>query len=212
MVGAVGYTAYTIGSHQQFNTNTMLMAAGGGALAGGLIGTGVGLANGLSVAAATTAAVTTGGVVETVNAACGGDMCASEEQDIVSAGSETLPAIESQVQTVAQDAYGGLTKATQYGIDTYNNLKNVVSDTGVQVHHLIEQRFKSLVGYSQGKFASVVVTPEEHQIFTNAWRVAIGYGQGTINATVNDLINAVSNVYKDYPALKDAASQMFLQQ
>ena len=59
----------------------MLMAAGGGALAGGLNWYGVGLANGLSVAAATTTVVTTGGVVETANVACHGDMCASEAQD-----------------------------------------------------------------------------------------------------------------------------------
>ncbi len=55
-IGAiVGATAYTIANHgQSFDANEMLIAAGAGALAGGLIGTGVGI-----LAVGATAAVTT---------------------------------------------------------------------------------------------------------------------------------------------------------
>jgi len=82
IVGALGYTAYAAYTGQGFNTTHMLLAAGGGAVAGALIGTGVGIAAGVGVAEATTAAVTTGTAIEGASAACGGDMCASEIEDI----------------------------------------------------------------------------------------------------------------------------------
>lgn len=69
----------------------------GGAVAGALVGTGVGWAAGVGVAEATTAAVTAGAVAEGVNAACGGDMCASETQDAPQAVQEALLLAESAV-------------------------------------------------------------------------------------------------------------------
>ena len=65
IVGAVGYTVYTVATGREFNTGHMLLAAGGGAAAGALIGTGVGIATGMSTAAATTAAVTGAGAATT---------------------------------------------------------------------------------------------------------------------------------------------------
>jgi RHS repeat-associated protein len=77
IVGAVGYTAYTVATGGEFNTGHMLLAAGGGAAAGALIGTGVGIAAGMSTAAATTAAVTGAGAATTATTtvlnATGGD-------------------------------------------------------------------------------------------------------------------------------------------
>jgi len=57
IAGAVGYTAYTVASGNEFNRGHMLLAAGGGAAAGSLIGSGVGIAAGMSSAAATAATV-----------------------------------------------------------------------------------------------------------------------------------------------------------
>jgi hypothetical protein len=37
---------------------------------------------------------------------------------------------------------------------------------------------------------SVAVTKAEHQVFTNAWRQAIPYGEGTANATPLQIENA----------------------
>ena len=61
IVGAVGYTAYTIATGKEFNTGNMLLAAGEGIVAGSLIGTGVGIAVGMSAAATTTTALATNG-------------------------------------------------------------------------------------------------------------------------------------------------------
>jgi hypothetical protein len=80
VVGGVGYGIYAA-STGKFNGWYLAAAIGGGALAGALIGTGVGWAAGVGVAEATAAAATAGGVAEAANAACGGDMCASEVQD-----------------------------------------------------------------------------------------------------------------------------------
>jgi RHS repeat-associated protein len=71
IVGAVGYTAYTIATGNEFNTGTMLLAAGGGAVAGALIGTGVGIAAGIEAAGMTTEVVMG-------TAACGDGDCTNE--------------------------------------------------------------------------------------------------------------------------------------
>jgi hypothetical protein len=51
---------------------------------------------------------------------------------------------------------------------------------------------------------SAVVTNSEHQVFTNAWRRQIPYGQGTANATRQDVMNAAKRVYANYPAIREA--------
>ncbi len=117
IVGAVGYTVYAAANQQKFNTGTMLAVAGGGAIAGALIGTGVGIAAGVGVAEATAASVAVAGAAETANTACGGDMCASEGQEFSNFTEEALPAIENEAQTAVQDGFGGLSKAAKYGVD-----------------------------------------------------------------------------------------------
>jgi hypothetical protein len=48
------------------------------------------------------------------------------------------------------------------------------------------------------------LTQTEHQVFTNAWRSAIPYGEGTINATREQVINAARQIYRDYPEILNA--------
>jgi hypothetical protein len=52
---------------------------------------------------------------------------------------------------------------------------------------------------------SVVVTPTEHQVFTNAWRTNIPYGTIYDNLSKDYIFGVAQKVYKDYPALLDAA-------
>jgi len=59
----------------------------------------------------------------------------------------------------------------------------------------------------------VAVTPEEHQVFTNAWRNAIGYINSnnplnTGTATLEDIWLAAQKVYADYPALLEGARKI----
>ena len=93
IIGAVGYGVYVATTGKDFNWGTFAFAAGGGAAAGALIGTGVGWAAGVSQATATTVAISTAGAVETANVACGGDMCSSEVQEanrVVQGASQNL--------------------------------------------------------------------------------------------------------------------------
>ena len=58
--------------------------------------------------------------------------------------------------------------------------------------------------------ASVVLTKEEHQVFTNAWREAIPYategavGLTTKTATPEIVEQAARNIYKEYPEILKA--------
>ena len=51
------------------------------------------------------------------------------------------------------------------------------------------------------QMASIAVTPAEHQVFTNAWRAAIPYGQGTKGATVEQVLAVARSIYSNYPAI-----------
>jgi len=46
---------------------------------------------------------------------------------------------------------------------------------------------------------SQVLSPENHQAFTNAWRQLIPYGEGTANATRETVLNAAREVYREFP-------------
>ena len=199
VVGAVGYTAYSIGTGSEFNTGYLLMAAGGGAAAGALIGTGVGISAGMSTAAATSAAVTGAGVATTATTAA-----------LNATGGDPSDEINAGVQ-----AYGNLSQASSYAIQQANQLKSVISGTGLQAHHLIEQRLAPAIGQTAAqaqKWLSVAVTPAEHQLFTNAWRSAIGYINSgnaikTTTATLTQIWTAAQQIYADYPALLDGAKK-----
>jgi RHS repeat-associated protein len=113
IVGAVGYTAYTVATGKEFNTSHMLLAAGGGAAAGALIGTGVGIAAGMSAAAATTAAVTGGGAATTaattVLNATGGD-----PSDEINAATQAVQDIGTTAGQIAQGANQFWTSTTNF--------------------------------------------------------------------------------------------------
>jgi RHS repeat-associated protein len=115
--------------------------------------------------------------------------------------------------TEATQGFNNLSQAARYGIQQANQLRSAISGTGLQVHHIIEQRLAPALGQSAAQarqWLSVAVTPEEHQLFTNQWRNAIGYINSTntintITATVDDIWLAAQVIYADHPALLDAA-------
>ncbi|WNB17009.1 RHS repeat domain-containing protein [Marivirga arenosa] len=100
--------------------------------------------------------------------------------------------------------FGKFAFANQYGIKSYGALKALTAGKGLQVHHLIEKRFASIMGEKATQMLSIALTKTEHQAFTNAWRKAIPYGNGTINATREQVINTARQIYKDYPEILNA--------
>jgi hypothetical protein len=71
----------------------------------------------------------------------------------------------------------------------------------IQAHHLIEKRCARVMGANTDDYASIVVTREEHQAFTNAWRNEIPTGQGTRRATQAQVEDAAR---RNYPEILNA--------
>ncbi|TSE11285.1 hypothetical protein [Aquimarina algiphila] len=135
--------------------------------------------------------------------------------------SAEILAIINRLRSASQ--FGELKHAKTFGINTYNSLVSTFKalglsrlKMGVQFHHLFEQRFvtqlKALLGANTGKWESVVLTVEEHQKITQAWRRIIGYngqavgtsGKVTATATLADIQAAAKEVYKNYPEILKA--------
>jgi len=95
------------------------------------------------------------------------------------------------------------------GIRAYSTQRGVTAGGrgSIQAHHLIEKRFKDIMGGKTDDWATIVVTRGEHQEFTNAWRKAIPYGaNGTGIATRSQIENAARKIYEDYPEILEALS------
>ncbi len=110
----------------------------------------------------------------------------------------------------AQRGFGTLTRAADFGIRSYRTLAQDIRGTGLRAHHIIEARFADTLGMVKGQMASVAVTAEEHQVFTNLWRQAIGYAGSnnplhTLNATREQIWAAAQDIYRNYPELLEAA-------
>jgi hypothetical protein len=110
----------------------------------------------------------------------------------------------------AQQGFGTLTRAADFGIRSYRGLAQDVSGLGLRAHHIIEARFARTLGMVDDQMASVAVTAEEHQVFTNLWRQAIGYEGSnnplhTFNATREQIWAAAQRIYANYPELLEAA-------
>jgi RHS repeat-associated protein/uncharacterized repeat protein (TIGR01451 family) len=84
----------------------------------------------------------------------------------------------------------------------YKLLRKLVKGMGLQVHHLIEKRFAQTLGLVACEMLSIALPPDEHQVFTNAWRNAIPYGpNGTGCATAAEIYAAAMEIYANYPAI-----------
>ena len=104
----------------------------------------------------------------------------------------------------AARGFGGLTKAGDFGVWGYSTLTKDIAGTGLEAHHLIEQRFTDILNVAGSKMASIAVTPGEHQVFTNLWRRLIPYGAGTASATPTSIMDAAREIYQDFPAILSA--------
>jgi RHS repeat-associated protein len=76
----------------------------------------------------------------------------------------------------------------------------------IQSHHLIEKRFvdqmENILGANTDDWMAVILTKEEHTMFTNAWRKAIPLDPGgTSDASIDMIVDAAKEIYKDYPEL-----------
>ncbi len=123
------------------------------------------------------------------------------------ANAAALPPISKPVELAARraaNAFGNLSRAAEFGIKPYEQLRRLLIGTGLRAHHLLEQRFASLLGQDARKMLAVAVTPAEHQAFTNAWRQVIPYGHGTATATRQQVLDTARQIYSGYPEILKA--------
>lgn len=106
------------------------------------------------------------------------------------------------------DGLGDLSRASEFGIKSYKALKKLLKGTGLEAHHIIEQRLVKHLGIDLGSILSVALTPAEHQRFTNAWRAIFKYGMDYSKLSKDDIWKAAQKVYKDYPELLKAAKKV----
>ncbi|MCU7880013.1 MAG: hypothetical protein KZQ66_03605 [Candidatus Thiodiazotropha sp. (ex Lucinoma aequizonata)] len=92
----------------------------------------------------------------------------------------------------------GFKYTSKYGIKPYAELMKLKKGTGLHAHHLIEQRFATVLGTSPNNMLAIALTKNEHQVFTNAWRNAVPYGK-TADVTKDQIKKAAKQIYKEYP-------------
>lgn len=51
---------------------------------------------------------------------------------------------------------------------------------------------------------AVLVTKEEHQVFTNAWRGAFEYGTEYGEVAMREVLSRARSIYSEYPAILKA--------
>ncbi len=108
---------------------------------------------------------------------------------------------ESEISSVVEAS------VEKYGIHAYRVLRKSIRGTGLQAHHLIEKRFAATLEMKASEIPSIALPKVVHQVFTNLWRNAISYGEGTLNATKENIIKAVERIYKDFPGLLDKTTE-----
>lgn len=124
---------------------------------------------------------------------------AKHADDVAGAAKAILNAAEA-----AGKGLSSFSRAGEFGFKPYNVLTKELKGTGLQAHHLIEQRFATVLGVDAKTMQSMALTPAEHQVFTNAWRAEIGYGAGTAAATRESVMAAARRIYSGYPEILKA--------
>ncbi len=146
--------------------------------------------------------------LSTAGAVGGGAVLASTFRSTTQIERAVVNPIIIQARTTTSN-FQALSKASQFGVQEYSALRTTIQGSGLQAHHLIEQRFAKALGESTKTMSSIAVTPAEHQIFTNAWRQAIPYSSSksllnTDTATKAQIEAAARNIYADYPEILKA--------
>ena len=139
-----------------------------------------------------------------------------ETADAVNATRKTARKIDDAVDTVKTidrtldlvDGFGDLSRASDYGIQGYKALRKQLKGTGLQAHHIIEQRLVKHLGIDLDNMLSVAVTTTEHRAFTRAWRSYFKYGMDYTKLAKSDIWTCAHHVYRNYPELLSASRKI----
>ena len=125
-------------------------------------------------------------------------------------GSYSLKAGKFAVKVA--DKVNDFKKGSKFLTGTYKKLKNVFkSIKGIEIHHLVEKRFKKLFrGCNVDNYLSIPLSKELHRTITNRWRNLhktnryfkyFKYGSNYTKITYTMMEKAIKEVYKDMPQL-----------
>lgn len=116
--------------------------------------------------------------------------------------------LTSRIAQITAAASGIADKIKQYGYGTHAHMVDVIKTErlGLQAHHLIEKRFASILNIKSNLMYSIALTPQQHQLFTNAWRAGIGYINSnndwiTTNVDKVQIYKVALQIYKDFPGI-----------
>ena len=111
------------------------------------------------------------------------------------------PTAGEVVSITGRAAFEGFSRAREFGIRPHKELSGKwLKGTGLESHHLIERRFKDLLGQRVGDMLAIPVTPGangEHQVFTNRWQKLLPRGNGLKGITPARIYEVASEVYAD---------------
>nr|WP_286193639.1 RHS repeat-associated core domain-containing protein [Boseongicola sp. H5] len=165
---------------------TTARSAGMSSGLGGIFNATLGLANNIRTALMSTTSLTS--VTAAANVADRALSCASGDVLGCAAG-----------RTVDRVLGNAFERAGEFGIQSYRDLRRQIQGSGLEAHHLIEQRFARRFGMNPRDMPSIALTRAEHQPFTNRWRREFPYGSGTNEATRERVLDFADQVYSDYP-------------
>ena len=82
------------------------------------------------------------------------------------------------VGALAASAVGAIKTISSYKktVDMYSSLRKTYSGTGMEVHHIVEQRLAKGSRWQMTKMPSVALTKTVHRGYTNQWRAQVKYG------------------------------------
>ncbi len=109
------------------------------------------------------------------------------------------------------DSVSDLKKTKSLTAGTYSAMRALFKKIkGLEVHHIIEKRFKELFKCKNTNlFLSIPVSKELHKIITKRWRKVFKYGTDYSKITKSEMRKAIKIVYDDMPALKKVALEWF---
>ena len=113
------------------------------------------------------------------------------------------------VGALAASAVGAIKTISSYKktVDTYSSLRKTYSGTGMEVHHIVEQRLAKGSRWQMTKMPSVALTKTVHRGYTNQWRAQVKYGTRYAKSIAYKyrIYKAANVVYRRNRVLKMAA-------
>ena len=119
---------------------------------------------------------------------------------------DLIPLVTGVGETIRALKTGAkVAEGTDDAIDTYRNLRKFTKGSDLEVHHIVEKRFKNRANISienTDDMFSIALSKADHQAYTKAWRDALPYGN---NYSRKQVLQAAIKIYANNSSLLGAA-------